>query len=81
VGEKLLVALRITESPAKLCVVVRDEVFRVLVWVGGGGRGVLGPFLSLSWWGGGELGAGAEVWGRALGEGGVQGLSHDVTGP
>ena len=23
----------------------------------------------------------AEAWGRALGEGGVQGLSHDVTGP
>ena len=47
VREKLCVPLRITESLAELCVIVQDEVFRVLVWVGGG-REVLRPFLFLS---------------------------------
>ena len=42
---------------------------------------MLVPFLSPSWWGGGVLGTGAEVWGWALAGEGVQGLSPDVPGP
>ena len=47
VGEKLCIALRITESLAKLCVIVRNEVFRILICVGWRGGGCLGAFFSL----------------------------------
>ena len=39
VGEEVRPAFMITESPAKLCIVVGNEVFRILVWVGGRGGG------------------------------------------
>jgi len=81
VGEELCVALRITESPAKLCVIVRDKVFSICVRIrgrAGGARAFSFPFLV---GGGSEPRAGAEAWGRALGGAGVHGLSHHVTGP
>jgi len=83
VGKQTCVALRITESLVKLCVVVEDEVFKILVGVGGGGGWCSDLFLPLSSRGGGvpRAGARAQAWGQALGGGGVQGLSHDVTGP
>ena len=52
VGEELCIALRVTEGPAKLGVVVRDEVFGVLVQVRGWGVGSLGLFFSLPGGGG-----------------------------
>jgi len=75
VGQTLCIALRITDGPANLCAVVRDEVFRILVWVRGGEEGARACSFRFL------VGAGAEVWGRAIGEGGVQWLSHGVRGP
>ena len=79
--EELRVARRITESPAKLCVVVGDEVFRILVWVGGGQVGCLGPVFSFPGWGGACRVLGLRGGGGRAGGGEVQGLSHGVTGP
>ena len=50
--------LQITECPAKLCVVVRDEDLGVLLWVGGGeggARALSFPFL-VGRWGAGDWG-------------------------
>ena len=77
VGQTLCIALRITDGPANPCFVVRDEVFRILVWVRGGRR-VLGPSHSASWWGGGgRWGLGLRCGGGRLGKGGCRG-SHTV---
>ena len=68
VGEDLCVALRVKESPAKLCVVVTDEVFRILIWVGGRGGRCSGLFFRLPSGRGacrGRVGGvGAGAWGR-----------------
>jgi len=52
VGEELCIALWITESLAKLCVIARNEVFRILMCVGWRGGGCLAAFFSFP--GGGE---------------------------
>ena len=47
-GEELWVALQITKSPAKLSVIIGNEVFRILVQVEGGEGGAWAlsfPFL------------------------------------
>ena len=58
VGEELGVALRITKSPAKLCVIIGYEVFRILVQVGGMGGGCLSLFCPRPGGGGPSRGLG-----------------------
>jgi len=80
VGKQSCVALGITEGLANLCVVVRDEVFGILVGVGGGGGRCSGLLLPLRSGGGACQGLGLRRGGGRAGGGGLQGLSHDVTG-
>ena len=73
IGEELRITLRVPESPAKLCVVVWDEVFRVLVWVGGGEGGCLGPFFTHPCGGGACWGLWLRRGGARLGKAGCRG--------
>ena len=73
VGEKLCVALWVPESPAKLCIVVTDDVFRILVWVEGRGGGCLSLLFPLPSGGGACGGLGRRSGGGHLGEGWYRG--------
>jgi len=69
VGKELGIVLRVTEAQAKLCVVVRDELFGVIVRVRGGGVGRLGRILSLPGGGRACCGPGLRSGGGRLREG------------